>query len=125
ISGIDNIDELKSFYHKIFSSTPNKLVRIIPNDINDKEKLDEFIVNEIIIASNKMLEKIKSISDIKNEDKYNDILEIVLDSRLNHLGWHIGEQSRGGFSAPKNGTEGLQPGERDLPVMDKNKQIIQ
>lgn len=125
ISGTDNIDELKSFYHKIFSSTPNKLVRIIPDDINDKEKLDEFIVKEIVIASNKMLEKVKSISDIKSEDKYNDILEIVLDSRLNHLGWHIGAQSRGGFSAPKNGGDGYQPGERDLPVMDKNKHIIQ
>lgn len=125
ISGIDNIDELKSFYHKIFSSTPNKLVRIIPDNVNDKEKLDEFIVNEIVIASNKMLEKIKSISEIKNEDKYNDILEIVLDSRLNHLGWHIGAQSRGGFSAPKDGKESYQPGERDLPVMDKNTQIIQ
>jgi len=125
ISGIDNIDDLKSFYHKIFSSTPNKLVRIIPDDINDKVKLDEFIVKEIVIASNKMLEKVKSISDIRSEDKYNDILEIVLDSRLNHLGWHIGEQSRGGFSAPKDGKESYQPGERDLPVMDKNKQIIQ
>lgn len=125
ISGIDNIDELKSSYHKIFSSTPNKLVRIIPDNVNDKEKLDEFIVNEIVIASNKMLEKIKSISEIKSEDKYNDILEIVLDSRLNHLGWHIGAQSRGGFSAPKDGKESYQPGERDLPVMDKNTQIIQ
>ncbi len=125
ISGIDNIDELKSFYHKIFSSTPNKLVRIIPDDINDKEKLDDFIVNEIVIASNKILEKVKSVSEIKNEDKYNDILEIVLDSRLNYLGWHIGAQSRGGFSDPKDGKEGYQPGERDLPVMDKNKQIIQ
>jgi hypothetical protein len=124
ISGIDNIDELKSSYHKIFSSIPSKLVRIIPDNVNDKEKLDEFIVNEIVIASNKMLEKIKSISEIKNEDKYNDILEIVLDSRLNHLGWHIGEQSRGGSSAPKDGKESYQPGERDLPVMDKNKQII-
>lgn len=125
ISGIDNIDELKSSYHKIFSSIPSKLVRIIPDNVNDKKKLDEFIVNEIVIASNKMLEKIKSISEIKNEDKYNDILEIVLDSRLNHLGWHIGEQSRGGSSAPKDGKESYQPGERDLPVMDKNKQIIQ
>lgn len=125
ISGIDNIDELKSSYHKIFSSIPSKLVRIIPDNVNDKEKLDEFIVNEIVIASNKMLEKIKSISEIKSEDKYNDILEIVLDSRLNHLGWHIGAQSRGGFSAPKDGKESFQPGERDLPVMDNNTQIIQ
>lgn len=125
ISGIDNIDELKSFYHKIFSSTPNKLVRIIPDDINDKEKLDEFIVNEVVTASNKMLEKIKSISEIKNEDKYNDIMEVLIDARINPWGWHVGAQSRGGYSAPKDGGNSFQPGERDLPIMNRNNQAIQ
>ncbi|MGV7106929.1 hypothetical protein [Flavobacterium sp. U410] len=125
ISGIDNIDELKSFYHKIFSSTPNKLVRIIPEDINDKEKLDEFIVNEVVTASNKMLEKIKSISEIKNEDKYNDIMEVLIDARINPWGWHVGAQSRGGYSAPKDGRNSFQPGERDLPIMNCNNQAIQ
>lgn len=125
ISGVDNIDELKGFFYKILSSEPSKLVKILPENINGKEILNEFIVNEVIIASDKMLEKIKSISEIGNEDKYNDILEVLLDARINTWGWSVGAQSRGAFSAPKDGSNGLQPGERDLPIMNRNKQAIQ
>ncbi|MBA4319247.1 MAG: hypothetical protein C0412_12670, partial [Flavobacterium sp.] len=125
ISGVDNIDELKGFYHKIFSSEPSKLIKILPESINGKEKLSEFIVNEIVIASDKMLEKIKSISEIKNEDKYNDIIEVLLDARINTWGWHVGAQSRGAFSSPKDGRNGFQLGERDLPIMNQNKQTLQ
>lgn len=125
LSGIDNINELKNSYNQIFSSEPSKLVKIFPEYLNGKEILNEFIVNEIVIASTKMLEKIKSISEIKNEDKYNDIMEVLIDARINPWGWHVGAQSRGGYSAPKDGGNSFQPGERDLPIMNRNNQAIQ
>jgi hypothetical protein len=124
IRGVDNIDDLKSQYHRIFSNTPARLVRILPAALNGKEDIQEFIVNEIVLASGKMLEKIKSIEKIDNEDKYNDLIELLLDARLNPLGWHVAGQSRGGYSAPGDKTDGTQPGERDLPIMDSNKNVL-
>lgn len=120
VTGIDNIDELRQYYLNIYSSTPAKLVKIFPPRLNGKDELVPFLIKEIILAAGKMLEKIKSIEEIKNEDKYNDIIELVLDSRINPWGWHVGAQSRGAFS----GIGGKQPGERDIPIMDSNKEII-
>ena len=62
-----------------------------------------------------------AVSEIQDENKYNDIIEIALDSRINPWGWHVGAQSRGGFSDPKDKSKGKQPGERDLPIFNTNK----
>ncbi|MEG1312780.1 MAG: hypothetical protein RSD40_00530 [Bacilli bacterium] len=120
ISGIDNIEELKIYYSEIFRSDPVKLIKILSEDINGKKDLTEFIVKEITLAADKLLEKIKSIEEIKDEDKYNDLIELAMDARINPWGWHIGAQSRGAFS----GNVGIQPGERDLPVMNKSKKVL-
>lgn len=120
INQLDNLDELRGHYFRIFSSEPKKLIKIFPENLNGRGELNEFLVKEIILAADKLLEKIKSIEEIKNEDKYNDLIELAIDARINPWGWQIGAQSRGAFS----GTGGKQPGERDLPFMNKNKQVI-
>lgn len=120
----DTIIELRNQYARIFRNTPRRLVRILPDTFNEKEDLHEFLVQEIIRACSKLLIKINSINQISNEDKYNDLVEALLDARLNFLGWHVGEQSRGGFPGGDKLTGKAQPGERDLPVFDGNKRCL-
>lgn len=120
VSGIDNIEKLKSYYEIIFRSEPQKLIQIFPPYLNGMYGLQQFLVKEIVLAADKLLEKIRSIENIDHEDKYNDLIELALDARLNGWGWQIGAQSRGAFS----GTGGKQPGERDLPVMNRFKKSM-
>lgn len=118
----DNIiDELKSYYHKIFSNKPDKLIKIFPENLNGKTIINEFVTKEIALAASKMLDKIMAVDKIEGENKYNDIIELVVDSRINPWGWNVGGQSRGGFSNPKDKGTPKEPGERDLPIMDINK----
>ncbi len=124
VNGIDNIEELHFQYNRIFNSSPTKLINIFPESLNGNRSILKFMTKEIARSASKMLDKIISISEINSEDKYNDIVELCLDSRINPWGWHIGEQSRGGFSDPKNKSIKKQPGERDLPVYDLNKEMI-
>jgi hypothetical protein len=122
--GLDNVEDLKLQYHRIFGSAPSKLVAILPDTWNDKKSLHTFLVKEIVNAAGKLLEKIKSIEEIGFEDKYNDLVELVLDARLNGFGWQVGAQNRGAFSAPSDRSSGKQPGERDIPVFDANKNML-
>ncbi len=123
VSGEDNLKELSVYSQLIFASPPAKLVRILPRSFNGKEDIYEFLIKEIVHAADKMLEKIRSINEIRSEDKFNDLIELVLDSRINGLGMHVGAQSRGGYSDAANDSNTKQPGERDLPIMDRNKKI--
>jgi hypothetical protein len=124
VRGTDNLEDLKIQYDRIFGNQPAKLVKILPNAFNGKQDLYEFLVKEVSSAAGKMLDKINAIAEIKKEDKYNDIIEVILDSRLNILGMHIGAQSRGGHpgTPPKKVSNGL--GERDIPIMDTNKEVV-
>lgn len=120
ISQVDDIDELKNHYARIFNTEPGKLIRIFPKNLNGQLELNQFIVKEIILAADKLLEKIKSIEEIKDENKYNDLMELLLDTRINPWGWQVGDQSRGAYS----GIGGKQPGERDLPIMNRYKRVM-
>ncbi|WP_185152535.1 hypothetical protein, partial [Fulvivirga aurantia] len=120
----DDLQLLSTYYLRIFKSPPSKLIKLFPDDVNGNRSIQGFITKEIARAASKMLDKIVSISEIKSEDKYNDLVELSLDSRINPWGWYVGEQSRGGFSDPKNKTTKKQPGERDLPIHDANKEIF-
>lgn len=120
INQIDNLDELKTYYHTIFTSEPKKMIKIFPEDLNGRVDLNQFLVKEILLAADKLLDKIMSIEEIADENKYNDLIELALDARINPWGWQVGAQSRAAFS----GTGGKQPGERDLPIMNKLKQTM-
>jgi hypothetical protein len=124
ISGEDNVEQLSVYYQMIFRSSPEKLVRVLPESFNGKRSLIEFLVREFANAGDKMLDKVRSIDKIKNEDKYNDIIELVLDSRLNILGLHVGAQGRGAYSASATNVKERQPGRRDLPILDINKKVV-
>lgn len=115
------IEELKLYYSKIFDSKPEELIKIFPERMNGKSVLNQFITKEFALAADRMLDKIMAISEIKSENKYNDIIELAVDSRISPWGWNVGGQSRGGFSNPRDKSIPKEPGERDLPIMDANK----
>lgn len=118
------IQELKFYYNEILNCNPESLIKILPEKLNGRLIIGEFLTNEIAIAASKMLDKIMSITEVKSEDKYNDIIELAVDSRINTWGWSVGAQSRGGFSNPGDKSTPKQPGERDLPIMTANKTPI-
>lgn len=120
VKGLDNIDDLQYQYRRIFDAIPDKLVQVIPARINGKTSMPEFLVQEFVHATDKMLDKIRSIDSIKDENKYNDLLEVILESRIHHYGWSVSGQHRGGFSDKI----GPQPGERDLPVFSSDNKIL-
>ncbi|WP_139793952.1 hypothetical protein [Reichenbachiella faecimaris] len=124
VGGIDDVQLLNAYYKRIFTSPPSKLIEIFPEYVNGNRTLGAFLTKEVARAASRMLDKVVSISDIGSEDKYNDIIELGLDSRINPWGWYVGAQSRGAFSDPKNKTTKKQPGERDLPIHDANKELF-
>jgi hypothetical protein len=125
VNGVDNVEELHYQYNRIFTSSPKKLIRIFPQDLNGQRQLKSFLVTEIASAAKMMLDKIVTISEIEGEDKYNDLIEILLNSKMNPWGWFVSDQSRGGYSdlgnkiKDKNKTKKKQPGERDFRFFNK------
>ncbi|MCG3165595.1 MAG: hypothetical protein POELPBGB_01363 [Bacteroidia bacterium] len=116
ISGIDNIEELRINYNRIYNCVPHKLIRIFPEVLNGKIDLNEFITNEVALAVNRMLDKINSIDEIADENKYNDIVQLSLESRVTTWGWTVKDQTRKAFSE-----SGKDAGEIDLDILDWNK----
>ncbi len=127
ISGTDNIEELRYCFNRVITKIPKKLTQIIPENINDRIDIYEFITKEVARASNKMLDKINSVQIYENgkkkydEDKINDVIQILVESRLSTWGWIVKEQARKGHSA-NNETNSL--GEIDFDFQDRNQDSI-
>ncbi|NEN25412.1 hypothetical protein G3O08_18095 [Cryomorpha ignava] len=119
VGDIDDVELLISYYSRIFNSSPEKLIEILPQDLNGQRQLQTFIMTEIAGAAKMMLDKIVSLSDIKSEDKYNDVIQLLLNAKMNPWGWFITDQSRGGYSDSQNKSKKRQPGERDLKISNK------
>jgi hypothetical protein len=114
-----DIKLLKASYNEIFSKQPNTLILILPERLNGEIKIGKFITKEFAIATNKALEKILAIEEIKNEDKYNDLVQVALESRFGIFGWIVKDQTRGAFSA-----EGSDLGERDIVIQNSNNETM-
>ncbi len=110
-----HIKVLQANYNEIYSKQPKTLIQIFPEKLNGQVEIGKFITKEVALASNKMLDKILSINEITKEDKYNDIIQLVLEPRFAIFGWQIKAQDRGGFSE-----SGYSEGERDLMLQDSN-----
>ena len=119
VDGVDDVALLHTYYTRIFESPPKKLVRIFPPDLNGKQQLQSFLVAEIVSAARRLLDKVVTFSEISGEDKYNDVIEILLNAKMNPWGWYVSDQSRGGYSDVENDPEKRQPGERDLKFFNK------
>ncbi|MBO9694245.1 hypothetical protein [Chryseobacterium sp.] len=114
-----NIEILKVSYNEIFSKKPQTLIKIFPEKLNGQVDIGKFITKEFAIATNKALDKILAIDEIKNEDKYNDLVQVCLESRFSVFGWIVKDQTRGAFSG-----KGLNSGERDIVIQNSNSEAI-
>ncbi len=114
-----DIKLLKASYNEIFSKQPKTLIQILPERLNGEIEIGKFITKEFAIATNKALDKILAIDEIKNEDKYNDLVQVALESRLGILGWIVKDQTRGAFSA-----NGFNSGERDIVILNSNNETM-
>lgn len=112
-----DIKFLQNNFNEIFASDPKTLIQIFPNRLNAENKLGSFISREVALASSKMLDKINAVRDVGLEDKYNDVVQLVLDARISQWGWQVKDQTRGAFSANQNK---YNPGERDIMICNSN-----
>lgn len=92
------INRLKIAFKDIRNLTPQKIVKAVPDIINDKDELDDFVLLELIQAGKTMIEKITALNQIYWENKFNDLLMAVLKLRFGIWGWDISDQGRVGVS---------------------------
>lgn len=105
------VTRLRSAFSEIISLDMVKLLATIPEKFNGKRQIGEFLLNEIVRAGKLMMQKIKSLSDISYENKYNDLLLAILQFRISIWGLEIGDQARSGSSV-----SGIDLGELDFVV---------
>lgn len=115
IDGETEIEKMQNQYNRIFGNEPQTLIQVFPPKLNGRKEIDEFLTKEFAEAASKMLVKIKSVSKIRLENKYNDLIQLALESRIKSWGWQVVDQTRAGSSA-----SGKDLGEIDLEVKDSN-----
>ena len=117
----DNLKRLKLSFQEIICLSFENLTKIIPERINrSTNDYREFIAYEIALASENILEKIKTVHKLNDENSYSDFLEILLNSRIKLLGRDgFSSQNRSGYSAT-----GKSPGSLDLRMILENKNLL-
>ena len=116
------IHDLQSEYSRIISLSKNKRFKVIPESIlSFNSNAGDFILSELIVAFNIILEKHDLIKKLKTaqEDNISDLLQIALHTSLNMLDYQITSQNRSGSSA-----SGINAGETDLSIRFNNSSII-
>ena len=116
------IHDLQSEYLRILSLPRNKRFKVIPESIlSFNSNAGDFILSELIVAFNIILEKHDLIKKLKTaqEDNISDLLQIALHTSLNMLDYQITSQNRSGSSA-----SGINAGEPDLSIRFNNSSII-
>lgn len=96
----ETINYLTEQHNRIIALPPEKLVQVITGNGLAVQTVADFILDELLEASNQMLFKINALSNVHYEDKYSDLLMLILNSRLQHFHWSI-ETLRGGYSDNK------------------------
>lgn len=99
-----------------------KFTKIVPGVINEHGVKDyrHFIAYEIVLAAKAMLEKIKSVNKLNYENMYTDVLEALLNSRIEAYG------RRGFTSQNRSGTSGMgkEAGSIDLMMKCERDNIV-
>lgn len=103
--------KLKLTFGQLHTLQPRNLPYATPDMLNDKYLLSEFILEEFVRGGKMLLDKIRSIQAIKDENKYSDLFMAALRLRFQIWGWGLTDQSPRGVS----GT-GINPGETDFTI---------
>ncbi|MCU7550427.1 hypothetical protein OCK74_15000 [Chitinophagaceae bacterium LB-8] len=114
----DIIKVLREQYLRIFSRSAESLIKILPHKFTKDFGLPEFILSELVSVAEDVLTYVNSVSSIKKEDKYSDLLVLALSNRFKNYTWHVGN-ARGGF--PESGK--LNPGEIDFAIFGPGERI--
>ena len=109
---------LRVQYDLIFSSPPETLVKIVHRNINKYDTLPLFILQELYVSAKDMLTFVNSISEIRNEDKYSDLLSLSLRGRLSNYSWSVGP-GRGGYPE----SQAPNPGKIDFEIHSRSEKI--
>lgn len=104
-------DKLRDTLMQLRSLAPEDVPPIVPDTLNGKIKLHEFILGEIVNGLRIMRKKIRAVHSINDEDRYNDVLLATLRLRLAVWGWDISDQEFSGVTAG-----GPNPGELDHTI---------
>lgn len=119
ISSPSYLSRLENYYLQILDRQPNDFIKIVPDRINPKkEQLLEFLGFEMEWCLKEVIKRVRSLSDIVNETKYNDLFTSMLEARISGYGWSVKDNSTGNKSE-----RGTDPGERDLIVQWGNREI--
>jgi hypothetical protein len=92
------LDQLRRDYERIIALTDRELFQIVPNVVNPKKSIDEFILYELIGSINSLLNKVAIFKNNSHEDEYNDLIEVLMDARLGAWNRNIFAQRRIGHS---------------------------
>jgi hypothetical protein len=103
--------ELKQSFINIIDTYYENIPKIIPDNINNKNEINIFILTEILYSLRQMIIKIQTIKLLKMEDNYTDILQSILKLRFPFYGWSINDHSHFGISL-----KGISSGEPDLII---------
>ena len=103
---------LKETFGQILGLQPSDLITVVPQQLNGKRDLSEFILGEFILAAKILIKKIHGVEQITHENRFNDLLVAILSLRFPIWGWEITDQPRSGSSATA-----LDAGEVDLEII--------
>ncbi|MDA3910531.1 MAG: hypothetical protein PF448_04145 [Bacteroidales bacterium] len=114
----DTIRKLKLILGNLSNQREEDIPKILPNNLNGKTNLSEFILNELIQASKIMISKIEAIRQITHENRFNDLLLAILKLRLPIWGWSIEDQPRVGTTLIQKQKDGSIKGGKDAGSAD-------
>lgn len=119
VTSSDNMQKLAGAYERLLNRKPNDFVKLVPPSINPGNKsLAEFITFELEWCLKELVKRVRSLSKIHDETKYNDILASLLSARVAGYGWTIKDNSTGNKSGG-----GTSPGERDIILQQNHSEI--
>jgi hypothetical protein len=116
------INTLRESYKYLLSLSASDRFKVLPQNISlHNDKIAEYILQEIIYAANKVLQKVTMVKEIckSKENSITDLFEIILNARLSMLGYSCSSQNRSGLSET-----GKNAGELDLSIPIGNKTIV-
>lgn len=105
------IDRLKQLLGTLANQGADFIPKILPERLNGQRNIDEFILQELIQAARVMVGKIEGVRQITGENRYNDLLQAILEPRFAVWGWSLHDQARIGRSEAGNDA-----GEADLLI---------
>lgn len=95
------------------------MILALPEILNGKTNIHEFIIQEIINGLKVLKDKIQGIKQVTHEDRYTDLLIASLRLRFSIFGWSITGQERTG-----NSPTGKNAGEPDIIIESPSGAII-